>query len=278
MENIINFPNLGLSFKVNRVAFSFFGKEIYWYGIIIAFGLVAAFAYAMIEAKKTKVFQDDLLNLFIFCVPAAVVGARLYYVIFSFSDYKDNLWEIFDIRGGGLAVYGGIIAAVAVIFIYSAAKRIKVGKFLDILAVGLLIGQAIGRWGNFINGEAFGGKCESIFAMTVICGSKTVAELVHPTFLYESLWNLVGIALICLYKRKKLFSGELFAAYMVWYGFGRMLIERLRADSLYIGSFKVSLLLSAAILICGIFIIVSGRKKAKLLNLGEQKDDEDIIE
>lgn len=264
MENIISFPKLGLTFKMSRTAFSLFGIDVYWYGLIIATGLILAFIYACSEAKKSGVSQDDLLNLFMLCVPASIVGARLYYVVFSFSDYKDNLWDIFNIRGGGLAIYGGIIAAAAVIFIYCRKKKISCGKILDILAVGLLIGQSIGRWGNFVNGEAFGGHTEGIFAMTVVSDMTTIAEGVHPTFLYESLWNALGMAALCVYKKRKLFDGELFGTYMIWYGFGRMLIERLRSDSLYIGSYKVSLLLSAVILIGGIFIVVFGRKKAKL--------------
>lgn len=264
MENIISFPNLGMEFKVSRVAFSVFGTEIYWYGLIIVFGLLLAFLYAVCEAKKTDVSQDDLLNLFILCVPSAVVGARLYYVLFSFSDYKNNLLEIFNIRGGGLAIYGGIIATALAIICYCKVKKLKKGKIFDILAVGLLIGQAIGRWGNFVNGEAFGSKTDSLFAMKIISDGVLTANMVHPTFLYESVWNFFGIFALLVYKRRKLFCGEIFAAYMVWYGFGRMLIERLRADSLYIGGFKVSLLVSAFILITGIFVIVSGRKKAKL--------------
>lgn len=276
MKNLISFPRLGLEFNVSRVAFSVFGIEVYWYGLIISFGLVLAFLYACREAKKTSVSTDDLLNLFLMCVPAAIIGARLYYVLFNFSDYKNNLTEIFNIRGGGLAVYGGIIASSAVILIYCKAKKISCGGLFDILAIGLLIGQCIGRWGNFVNGEAFGGKTDCIFAMSIAADGKTVANGVHPTFFYESMWNFAGIFLLSLYKRKKLFNGEIFAAYMVWYGFGRMLIEGLRADSLYVGAFKVSQLLSAVLLICGIIVIVFGRKKSKLYKKFEKTEDKNL--
>jgi len=263
MENIIKFESLGLTFNINRSAFSIFGIDIYWYGIIIAAGLLLAFFYAVREADKTGISQDDLLNLFLFSLPAAIIGARLYYVIFSFSDYKNNLMEIFNIREGGLAVYGGIIGATAIIFIYCKKKKISPYTILDILSVGLLIGQSLGRWGNFVNGEAFGSETNSLFAMTIITDGITIAKYVHPTFFYESIWNLLGIFVLLIYKRKKLFSGELFALYMVWYGLGRTLIEKLRSDSLMIGNIRVSQLLSFIIFIAGIYFIIRGRKHKK---------------
>lgn len=271
MENIINFEKLGLSFTLNRTAFSLFGIDIYWYGIIIATGLIAAFIYGSYASEKEGIDQNDYLNLFIITVPFAIIGARLYYCIFSFNDYKDNLLDIFNLRNGGLAIYGGVIASAIVIFVYCKIKKIKYTKILDVLSVGLLIGQAIGRWGNFVNGEAFGTQTTNFLAMTIINNGRIIAENVHPTFLYESLWNFAGIVVLLLYKKKKVFSGELFFLYMVWYGLGRMFIEGLRADSLYIGCFRVSQLLSAVILIIGVFLIIRGRKlkseqKHKIIN------------
>lgn len=263
MINHISFPRLGIEMDVSRSLFSVFGIDIYTYGILIALGLGLAFAYAVHEANKTGLAQDDLLNMFIIAVPVSIVCARLYYVAFSWGDYKNNPIEIFNIRGGGLAIYGGIIGALASVFLYCRKKKIPLGKVLDILAVGLLIGQAIGRWGNFVNGEAFGADCAMPWAMTIVQDGRTIAELCHPTFLYESLWNAAGIAVLTAYKRMKRTEGELFCAYMFWYGFGRMLIEGLRTDSLYIGAFRVSQLLAAASAILGAVLIFWLRKKQK---------------
>ena len=261
MENIIKFENLGLTFNINRTAISIFGLNIYWYGVIIAFGLIIAFIYATKEAEKKGITQDDLLNLFIIALPCAIVGARLYYVIFSFNDYKNNLLEIFNIRGGGIAIYGAIIGASLAVFLYCRKKKVDLFKVLDIFAVGLLIGQAIGRWGNFVNGEAFGGTTSTLFAMTIIKDGTTIAQNVHPTFLYESIWNFLGLIILLLYKRKQVFKGELFSLYLLWYGLGRFLIEGLRADSLYIGAFKASQLLSFVLFILGVCLTIRGRKK-----------------
>lgn len=261
MNNVISFPNIGLVLNVNRSLFSVFGIPIYTYGILIGIGVVLGYMYATRETKKQGISQDDFLNMFMMALPAAIIGARLYYVVFSWDAYKNNLWEIFDIRGGGLAIYGGVIGAAAVVLIYCRVKKIKIGKALDVLAVGLLIGQSIGRWGNFVNGEAFGGVCNLPWAMTIECDGRMVAEMVHPTFLYESLFNGIGIVVLCLYKRIKTFEGEIFCGYMIWYGLGRMLIEGLRSDSLYLGGFRVSQILSFILVIAGVIIIIKNRKK-----------------
>ncbi len=273
MQNIISFEKLGLKFTVNQVAFSIFGMDVYWYGIIIALGMILAFVYASRESKKEGIDQNDFLNLFIISVPAAIIGARIYYCAFTMQYYKDDLTALFNIREGGLAIYGGIIATVLAIFIYSKIKKINPLKILDILAVGLLIGQCIGRWGNFVNCEAYGTETNNIFAMTIMHNGYTVAESVHPTFLYESLWNLLGIIFILIYKKRKLFSGEIFCLYMIWYGFGRMFIEGLRIDSLYIGSHRVSQILSALILIGGIFAVTQGRRIVKARKRAENTEE-----
>ena len=264
MENIISFDKIGLTFNLSRTAFSLFGVDIYWYAIIIVTGLVVAFIYAINEAKKCDVSQDDLLNMFIIAVPCSIIGARLYYVLFSLDSFKNNLSEIFNIRGGGLAIYGGVIGAFLTVYLYSRKKKLHFGNILDILAVGLLIGQCIGRWGNFVNGEAFGRETNSFLSMTVISDGKMIARGVHPTFLYESLWNLLGLILILIHKKRKVFSGELFSMYLTWYGLGRMLIEGLRTDSLMIGTVRVSQMLSLILFIIGIILIIRGRKKKKL--------------
>jgi len=259
MINQISFPDLGISFTVNRAAFHLFGMPIYWYGILIAVGLSLAVLYGMREAKRVNLSGDDLLNMILFAVPVAIICARAYYVIFSWQDYAHDLWSIFDIRGGGIAIYGAVIGICIVILCYCKVKKLSVGKVVDILAVGLLIGQAIGRWGNFINGEAFGSFTTLPWAMTVKQDGILIANSVHPTFLYESLWNGIGILLLLLCRRVKEFDGELFAAYLAWYGLGRVWIEGLRADSLYIGDIRVSQLLAALTLVIGASVILIGR-------------------
>ncbi len=263
MINNISFPNLGLDFEVSRVAFSVFGVDIYAYGFLIAVGMCIAFVYGSREAKRVGVSQDDLFNMILIALPAAVIGARLYYVIFEWSSYKNNLSSIFNLREGGLAIYGGVIGAAATVVAYCKIKKLSIGRKLDILAVGLLIGQAVGRWGNFVNGEAFGGTTNLPWAMTIVHNGKVVAESVHPTFLYESLWNALGIVALLIYKRKKVFNGEVFCGYMVWYGIGRAMIEGLRADSLYLGPLRVSQVLSVCLVFVGIAIVVYNRKKLK---------------
>ncbi len=263
MINVISFPGLNLEFTINRVAFSIGNFSIYWYGIIIAVGLALALLYGIRECKKVGLSLDDFYNMVLICIPSAIICARIYYVIFSFDMYKDDLLSVFDIRNGGIAIYGGIIGTFLAIFIYCRIKHIKLGIPLDMLAVGLLIGQAIGRWGNFVNAEAYGAATTLPWAMTIKSGYHLVAESVHPTFLYESLWNAAGIIVLLLFKKYKKFDGEVFSLYMVWYGLGRMLIEGLRADSLYIGSIRVSQLLSLIILATGLILIIINRLKLK---------------
>ncbi len=260
---MISFPNLGLEFTVNRAAFSVFGVSVYFYGLIIGLGLLLAFLYGIYETKRVGISQDDLLNMLLIALPVSIVCARLYYVVFEWDYYKDNLSEIFNIRGGGIAIYGAVIGAAAVVLTYCRVKKLSVGKCLDVLSIGLLIGQAVGRWGNFVNGEAFGTETTLPWAMTIVKNGRMVAESVHPTFLYESLWNAMGIAVLWFARKRKVFEGEVFCGYLVWYGLGRMLIEGLRTDSLYLGPFRVSQLLSVCLVILGTAIIVSMRRKAK---------------
>ena len=263
MINHVSFPLLGLEFEINRVAFSVFGIPVYAYGLIIALGLVLAFVYATYQTKKVGISQDDFLNMLIIALPVSIICARLYYVIFSWDYYKNNLSEIFNIRGGGIAIYGAVIGAAIVVLAYCRVKKLKIGKVLDVLAVGLLIGQAVGRWGNFVNGEAFGETTTLPWAMTIVQNSRTIADMAHPTFLYESLWNVVGVLVLVLYNRKKIFEGETFCGYMVWYGIGRMFIEGLRTDSLFIGTVRVSQFLSMCIVVAGVVLIVIKTKKHK---------------
>ena len=260
MINHISFPYLGLEFTVNRQLFSLFGISVYTYGVIIGIGLILGFLYASREVKKSSISQDDFLNMFLIAVPSAIICARIYYVIFSWDFYKDNLIDIFNIRGGGIAIYGAVIGAFAAVLIYCKKKKLSIGSAFDILAVAFLIGQAVGRWGNFVNGEAFGSSSDLPWAMTIKQSGKTIANLVHPTFLYESIFNALGVVALCLYKRKKSFEGEVFCAYMVWYGLTRMVVEGFRADSLYLGPVRVSQMLSVVLVVAGLVIIIKNRK------------------
>lgn len=240
MNTQITFPGLGLSFSPNRVAFNLFGKDIYWYGIIIAIGFLVAVLFCSKQAKKYGITGDDIIDVLIFAVPLAIIGARLYYVIFYFSQFqtevngvlRPDFGKIIAIWDGGLAIYGGITAAILTVWVVCKVKKIGFGAFCDLCGFGLLIGQAIGRWGNFINREAFG--CETTLPWRMGLYAPDYME-VHPTFLYESLWNTIGFLLLFWLSKKivRKFDGQFFLFYVAWYGLGRAMIEGLRTDSLY---------------------------------------------
>lgn len=254
--NVVTFPGLGLEFELNRVAFSLFGKEIYWYGVIIAVGFILAVLYGCRKTAPFGVDQDKVLDMLFIAVPAAIIGARAYYVIFYLDLYIDDAgkfdWgEAIAVWDGGLAIYGGIIAAVLAAAIYCKIRKQPFWSYADCGAYGFLIGQLVGRWGNFMNVEAYGGVTDAPWRM---CSAKIARELlyeeqigaevyeqimegtlgVHPTFLYESLWNLIGfILLVVLFRKGRKFNGQVFLCYVIWYGVGRTVIEGLRTDSLY---------------------------------------------
>ena len=259
MINRIAFPDLGISLSVNRAAFRVFGMPIYWYGILIATGLILAVLYGIRECKKKNISSDDLFNMLLIALPVAIVCARVYYVAFQWEDYRGDFAEILNIRNGGLAIYGGVIGAALSVIGYCLKKKLSIGRVLDVLAVGLLIGQAIGRWGNFVNGEAFGSVTDLPWKMVIVQNGTTIADGVHPTFFYESLWNAIGIGVLLLYKRIQEFDGELFCAYLSWYGLGRLWIEGLRADSLYLGDIRISQLLAGLTLFAGLGLMISIR-------------------
>lgn len=263
MVNTITFPHLGLSLTINRAAFSVFGINIYWYGIIIITGMALAFIYGVYEFKRCGLKNDDLLNMFLIALPAAIICARIYYVVFNFDLYRDNLASIFDIRSGGIAVYGSLIGAAAAVTAYCLIKKLPLGEVFDILAVGFLIGQAIGRWGNFVNGEAFGTATSLPWAMSISESGITYADGVHPTFLYESLWDALGVILLLIYRKHKRFGGEVFFAYILWYGLGRFWIEGLRTDSLYLGSLRISQIVALISVFLGAAAIIAGRIKKR---------------
>lgn len=242
--SIITFPGFGLEFHLNRVAFHLLGRPVYWYGIIIAAGFLLAVGFCMRRAPKFGMTGDDLIDMLIFAVPLAILGARLYYIIFYYdlfrnADGSPDWGAMIRITDGGLAIYGGIIAAVVTVIVFCKVRKAKVGAYLDVGAFGLLIGQAVGRWGNFMNAEAFGSETALPWRMGVqVFNEATQTYIscgeVHPTFLYESLWNVAGLCLLLVVARKwRKYDGQIFTCYVAWYGLGRAWIEGLRTDSLY---------------------------------------------
>ena len=254
MYGTISFPGLGLSFNPSRVAFSIGSKPIYWYGIIIAAGFLLAVYYAMRRADQFGLTQDNIIDMLICAVPLAIIGARAYYCLFSWNLYKDDPIRVLYIWEGGLAIYGGVIGAVIGLFLYTKVKKVKTSALLDIGGLGLLIGQSIGRWGNFMNREAFGAQTDSFLRMGLTDASGATIY-VHPTFLYESVWNAIGLLILHFYSKRRKFDGQIFLMYLGWYGLGRMFIEGLRTDSLYVGSsnLRVSQLLAG---ICFLAVVI----------------------
>ena len=256
--------------NVNPVAFELFGIEVNWYGIIIVTGIIIAIWLASREAERVGFKSDDIIDFMFWALPLAIVGARLYYVIFEWRYYAANPSQILAIRNGGLAIYGGLIAGVLVVYFFTRSRYLSFWKFTDIAAPSVILGQVIGRWGNFMNHEAYGGETtraflESLHLPNFIIDNMFIEGLYRqPTFLYESLWNLVGFGIL-LYLRQKsdwLKVGEVTFAYVLWYSFGRFFIEGMRTDSLYLfGAVRVSQLLSAILFISSLILIVYRRKK-----------------
>lgn len=250
--NNIAFPGLGLEFQINPVAFTIGSKPIYWYALIIVAGFLLATYYGMRRAEKLGADKDRVLDALLIAVPVSIICARAYYVIFEFDRYRDNLISMLYIWEGGIAIYGAIIGALISFVAYAKVKRTPLLPMLDIGALGLMIGQAVGRWGNFVNGEAYGAPTELPWRMLVN------GTLAHPTFLYESLWNTVGFVILHFYSKKRKFNGEIFLLYVAWYGLGRFFIEGLRTDSLYIPGtpLRVSQLVAAAAFIVSVVILI----------------------
>ncbi|HHW32315.1 MAG TPA: prolipoprotein diacylglyceryl transferase [Clostridiaceae bacterium] len=287
--NIVEFPGLwGLRFSINPVAFNLFGIPIYWYGIIIASSILLSILMAMHDSKKFDIESDTIIDLVLYAVPVAIVTARLYYVIFSWDDFKDNLMDIFNTRQGGLAIYGAIIGAVIVAYIFANKRKIGAFKLFDFASPYLPFAQAIGRWGNFINQEAFGANTSLPWGMTGDIIKRelqylrdsglnvTPSQPVHPTFLYESLWNLGVFFILLWYRKHKKREGEIFFLYMILYGIGRFWIEGLRLDSLMLGNLRISQVLAALFAIAfGIAFLVRRKKmEEEMINnlvIGESK-------
>ena len=267
---ILRFPGLGWEIPISRVAVSIGSLEIYWYGVIIAVGFGLGLWVYLSHNRSCGIHPDEGLDIILWSMRGAIVGARAYYVAFQWDHYKDNLKEIFNLRGGGLAIYGGIIGALIVAFIVCRSKKLPMLPVADAAFPGVMLGQAIGRWGNFFNMEAFGTNTTLPWGMTSDTISNYLsrhqaallaqgvvvdpAMLVHPTFLYESLWNLIGVAVLLLWLfPRRSYDGQITLGYTAWYGLGRFFVEGLRTDSLMWGSVRVSQALGGVL-----FIVAAG--------------------
>ena len=289
---VLRFPGLGWEIPISRVAVSIGSLEIYWYGVIIAVGFGLGLWVYLSHNRSCGIHPDEGLDIILWSMLGAIVGARAYYVAFQWDHYKDNLKEIFNLRGGGLAIYGGIIGALIVAFIVCRSKKLPMLPVADAAFPGVMLGQAIGRWGNFFNMEAFGTNTTLPWGMT----SDTISNYlsrhqaallaqgvvvdpampVHPTFLYESLWNLIGVAVLLLWLfPRRSYDGQITLGYTAWYGLGRFFVEGLRTDSLMWGSVRVSQALGGVLFIVAaglmLFIFLRGRKPMTLEYIEGQK-------
>ena len=242
--SVISFPGLGI--EINPIRSIDIGNySIHLYGVVIALGLMLPYIYGCRRGKEFGIKVDDITDGVLCIVPFAVLCARLYYCIFEWEKYKDNLLSIFYIWEGGLAIYGGVIGAAIGVIVFSKIKKIRVGAVLDITSLGFLIGQSMGRWGNFFNREAFGAETDSFLRMGLLNTRTNVTPYYHPTFLYESLWNVLGLVILHRISKKRQYDGQIALMYVAWYGLGRTFLEGLRMDSLYWGNFRVSQMLAA---------------------------------
>lgn len=276
------FPHLGIEIDhINRVAFTIFGLEIAWYGLIIALGVAGGLGLACLVAKKTGQKTETYTDFIIYALIFSILGARIYYVIFSWEYYAANPLQIFNVRGGGMAIYGAVIAAVCTALIYCKVKKYDTWLLIDTAIPGLALGQAIGRWGNFCNQEVFGGYTDGLFAMrlNVETAAYTTPELmekaiteggvtyiqVQPTFLYESFGNLVLVVIMLLLWKKRKTPGVIFCTYLVGYGLLRFIIEYIRTDQLMLWgtNIPVSMALSALLVIAGVVLYCILRKRNK---------------
>lgn len=262
MVNNISFPALGLDLKVSPVAFTIFNKEIYWYALIILCGFLAGLILASAGCEKRGIKKDNVFDIALFGIVSGILGARIYYVIFSWHEFAGDFWSVFRLWEGGLAIYGGVIAAIISTTIYCRVKRINLFNALDVGAVGLLLGQSIGRWGNFTNCEVYGMTTSSVFGMSINGGAP-----VTPLFFYESMWSLAGVILILLLRGRKTKNGQVVCFYLFWYSLGRLFLEGMR-DTTYIlylipNKLGISQAVAAALIIISalLFIYVTKSKR-----------------
>ncbi len=292
-NNTVSFPGLGIeNFQLDNEAFNIGGDfPVFWYGIIITLGIVFAFIYTWFRGKYEGIVLDDIIDIALWTVILGILGARLYYVLTTLEYYipepfklGEFLGNVFDLREGGLAIYGGIIMGAVGIIISTRIKKMNTIKLLDMAAPGVMIAQSLGRWGNFFNGEAFGGIVSEghplYFMRMGLISSNTMSDFdtdsmvyVHPTFLYESLWNLAGFILINIFYKKKKFNGQIACMYLAWYGFGRFFIEGLRTDSLYIPGTEIRISQLVGILCFVIFggLLIAGLIYSRKFNNPDAK-------
>ena len=271
MINTVSFPALGIGpFDINRIALKIGPVTVYWYGIIICIGLIAGLLYMYFRFRDFGLNADNLTDVALAAVPCAVIGARLYYVLTSLDEFH-SFYEMIAIWDGGIAIYGAVIAGAAAIYAVCKIRKFPVLKVFDSTAPAVMLGQIIGRWGNFVNAEAFGvadryeffGRVFDISEMSLKNPLRMSVNgmIVHPTFLYESVWNLVGFILINAFYKKKRFDGEIFLWYLTWYGLGRCFIEGFRGDSLFVGNVRISQLLGLLCFVFGAAVILCVRIK-----------------
>jgi phosphatidylglycerol:prolipoprotein diacylglycerol transferase len=269
---------------MNAIALDLGFIQIYWYSIIIFIALFIGGSFAIYEGKKFNIVEDFMINLLFWGVPIATIGSRLYYVLFNFTYYKNNPIEIMKVWEGGLAIHGAMIAGFIWLVMYTRRYKVNTLRMLDITTVSLLLGQAIGRWGNFFNQEAHGYEVSKAFLERlyipnfIIEGMNIYGRYYHPTFLYESLWSFLGFLILIIYKRYRYLKiGELTGIYLMWYSLGRFFIETLRTDSLMFYNFRVAQLVSVALFIIGAILFISRRRQSRFANLYNERNSNDEV-
>ena len=260
MYTEISFPSLGLTMNPPR-GLEIGSFNIYFYGMIIALGMVLAVFYASRRNKEFGIKEDDLLDAVLWVTPFAIICARAYYCVFSWESYAANPLGVFNIREGGLAIYGGVLGAAVGVAVFCKIRKIRLTALLDLAALGFLIGQSMGRWGNFFNREAFGAETTSFLRMGLMNRYTGQVTYYHPTFFYESVWNALGFLLLHQFSKKRQYDGQVALGYAAWYGLGRAIIEGLRTDSLYLGPFRVSQLLAAISCVAALSVLVYQMRK-----------------
>ena len=251
----ITFPSLGIEINPPR-GIPFDDPRVYFYGLIIAFGLILAVLYGCKRSREFGIKEDDLLDGVLWVTPFAVICARAYYCVFAWHEFANDPISVLYIWKGGIAIYGGVLGAVLGILVFCRIKKIKVATVLDMVMLGFLIGQSLGRWGNFFNREAFGAETDSFLRMGLYNAYTGVTKYYHPTFLYESLWNAAGFVMLHFLSKKRKYDGQIALGYAAWYGLGRCIIEGLRMDSLYWGPVRVSQLLAGISCVAAVAVLL----------------------
>ena len=274
-QDQIVFPRLGIDLNVHSNAFTLFGLTVTWYGVLITVGMLLAMVYGFSRMRRVGLDPDRAIDGVIGGVIGGIIGARLYYIIFHWDSYADDWKSVFNIRSGGLAIYGGIIGALLVGSVVCKLRKVRLLPMFDVVSLGFLIGQCIGRWGNFMNHEAFGSNTDNLFGMSsgriqtwiarnYTDGSVVSDQTVHPCFLYESVWCLLGFVLLhFVFKKWRKFDGQIFLMYVIWYGTGRFFIEGLRTDSLYLGTVKISQAVALVSVVTALILLIVGLSRVK---------------